>query len=96
MKKKLSVVILGVILLGSSAMAGEYNRSRRERRLPEYETYTHDRYIKYDRAGGRGNDGTIHFIRKTTVRRRYKDGSSSGGGRRNRCVDEKGRSKRCK
>jgi hypothetical protein len=93
MKKILSVVILGGFLLGSLAMAGEYNTSRRERRLPEHESYTHDRYIRYERSGGRGNDGTIHFMNKTTVRRRYKTDRI-----RNRrvCTDEKGRLVQCR
>jgi Ni/Co efflux regulator RcnB len=93
MKKILSVVILGSFLIGSFAQAGDRNRTRSERRLPEYEVHTSDRYIRYERSGGRGNDGTIHFMNKRTVRRRYKSDRRSV---RNRCTDEKGRRVSCK
>ena len=88
MKKILVIVIIGLFLVASVSVAGDY-RDRRRRRLPEYETTTHDRYIKYERSGGFVGDGTIHFMNKSTTRRKYKKRMKQ------RCYTEKGRRVAC-
>jgi hypothetical protein len=96
MKKLLIASILAGSLLGSVGWAQDIQVNHR--RQPVYEVHTHDRYIKYERSGGFTGDGTIHFMNKTTIRRRYgeRQDRRRGSWSRSRCTDEKGRSVRCR
>ena len=89
--KIILVSMMFVSLMVGISLAGESRR--RQRRLPEHEVHTHDRFIKYERSGGNRGDGIIHFINKTTIRRKYRDSNRS---KRRACVDEKGRSVQCR
>ena len=90
--QKILLPMIGIGLLGSIALAQDIQVNRG--RQPVYETHTHDRYIKYERSGGRGNDGTIHFMNKTTIRRRY-DRRSPSRRTKQRCYKENGRRVAC-